>query len=137
MPTIDLTAPIALASTAKKGEVMTKLIALLALAGAVAAAVFFWRKKEGSWESMWDSAKETPSSWGKTVAHETREAADTISTVVDSGTSAINDLAHEITDATTDATKKIDRATKKVSTAKADASAALADEAAKGPDTSQ
>jgi len=116
---------------------MTKLIALLALAGGVAAAVFFWRKNEGSWESMWTSAKETPSSWGTTIAHEARQAADTVSTAVDNGTSAINDLANEITDATTDATQKIDKAAKKVSTAKSDAASALADEVTKEPDTSQ
>ena len=112
---------------------MTKLIALLALAGGVAAAVFFWRKNEGSWESMWTSAKETPSSWGTTIAHEARQAADTVSTAVDNGTSAINDLANEITDAT----QKIDKAAKKVSTAKSDAASALADEVTKEPDTSQ
>src|SRR5215471_17860228 len=107
---------------------MTKLIALLALAGAVATAVFFWRKKEGSWESMWSSAKEAPASWGKTVAHEAREAADTVSAVVDNGAGAIHDLTHEMTDATTDATHKIDVAAEKVSTAKADTVSALGDE---------
>ena len=116
---------------------MTKLIALLALAGAVATAVFFWRRNEGSWESMWTSAKEKPSSWGQTVAHETRQAADTVSTVVDNGASAISDLAHEITGATTDATQKIDVAAKKVSTAKADAASAIADEVTEEADKSQ
>jgi hypothetical protein len=48
---------------AKKGEIMTKLIALFPLAGVVAAAVFFWRKNARSWESTWDSAKETTSWW--------------------------------------------------------------------------
>jgi hypothetical protein len=112
---------------------MTKLIALLALAGAVAAAVFFWRKKEGSWESMWSTTRDSTSSWGKTVAHEVSHAADTVSTVVDNGAGAVNDLAHEMTHATTDATQKIDKAAKKVSAAKADAASALADETAEEP----
>src|SRR6516162_248343 len=107
---------------------MTTLVALLALAGAIAAAVFFWRKNEESWESMWDFTKDTTSEWGRTVAHETRQAADSVSTAVDNGTSAVNDLAHEITGATMDATQKIDDAAKKVSTAKADAASLLADD---------
>jgi hypothetical protein len=113
---------------------MTKLVALLALAGAV-AAVFYWRKKGGSWESMWSTTKDTTSVWGTTVAHEAKQAADTVSTAVDDGTSAINDFAHEITGATTDATQKIDEAKKKVATAKADAASALANEVTEEPDT--
>jgi hypothetical protein len=89
---------------------MTKLVALLALAGAAAAAVFYWRKKEGSWESMWSTTKDTTSSWGTTVAHDAKQAADIVSTGVTESTGAINDLAHEITGATTDATQKIDEA---------------------------
>ena len=113
---------------------MTKLIGLLALAGAVAAAVFFWRKNEGSWEATWSSTRDTTSSWGKAVAEEAVKAADTVSTAVEDGTSAISDLAQEITSATTDATRKIDVAAKKVSTAKADAASVLADEVTEEPD---
>jgi hypothetical protein len=116
---------------------MRKLIALLALAGAVATAVFFWRRKEGSWGSMWSTTKETTSSLGTTVAHEAKQAADNVSTAVDDSTSAINNLAHEITGATTDATQKIDEAAKKVATAKADAASAFADEVTEAPDASQ
>jgi hypothetical protein len=108
---------------------MTKLIALLALAGAVAAAVFFWRKKEGSWESMWSSTAETTSAWGKTVADEARQTAAVVSKAVDDGASAIDDLADEMKGATTDAAEKVDEAAKKVSAAKADAASALADDA--------
>ena len=84
---------------------MTKLIALLALAAAVAAAVFFWRKNEESWDAAWSSTKDTASSWSKTVAEETSKAGDTVSTALDNATSAIGDLAHGVTGATTDATE--------------------------------
>jgi hypothetical protein len=123
---------------------MTKLIALLAVAGAVAAAVFFWRKNEESWEAMWSSTKDTTSSWSKTVVQDAGKAADTVSTAVDKGTGEIdelvhemNELAHEITGATADATQKIDIAAKKVSTTKAEVASVLADEVTEEPDASQ
>jgi hypothetical protein len=74
---------------------MTKLIALLALAGAVAAAVFFWRKNDGSWESMWSSTKDTTSSWSQTAAQEAGRAADGIAARANSVTSAASHLAEE------------------------------------------
>ena len=46
---------------------MSKLIAVV-LAGALAAVLFFWRKSEGSWGSMWSSAKDSGSSWSETAA---------------------------------------------------------------------
>jgi hypothetical protein len=112
---------------------MTKLIALLALAGAVAAAVFFWRKNEGSWEGMWSSTKDTTSAWGKSATQGAGKAADTVSTAVGNGTRAVDDLTHGITDAT----QKIDVAAQKMSTAKADVASALADEVTEEPGTSQ
>ncbi len=53
---------------------MSKLIAVV-LAGALAAVLFFWRKSEGSWSSMWGSAKGSSSSLGETAAHEYGNAA--------------------------------------------------------------
>jgi hypothetical protein len=99
---------------------MSKLIALLALAGALAAALFFWRKKEGSWESMWSTTSESASSWGKTVAQEASHAGDAFNDAAHE----INDLAHELSGATVNAAKKVDEAGKKVSAAKAEAEAA-------------
>jgi hypothetical protein len=56
---------------------MVKLIALLAAAGAFAAAVFFWRKQgEPSVDSMWSSAEDALSSWGETAANEAGSGAD-------------------------------------------------------------
>ena len=46
---------------------MSKLIAVV-LAGALAVVLFFWRKSEGSWGSMWSSGKDLSSSLGETAA---------------------------------------------------------------------
>jgi hypothetical protein len=116
---------------------MTKLIALLALAGAVAAAVFFWRRKEGSWESMWSSTTDTTSSWSKTVAHEAGKAADTVSSVVDDGARAVADFADEITGATEPAAHDAGEAAKEGPADPADAASKLADEVTAKLDTSQ
>jgi hypothetical protein len=115
---------------------MTKLIALLALAGAVAAAVFFWRKNEGSWEAMWSSTTDTTSSWSKTVAHEASNAADAASADRDDVTHAVPDLADDITGATEHATHEVGKATKKGSAATTEDASKLADELTAEPDTS-
>ena len=51
---------------------MRKLIALivgiLAAVGAAVTIVFFWRKKQGSWDATWSSAKDTATSFGKNAA---------------------------------------------------------------------
>ena len=61
---------------------MSKLIALV-LAGALAAVLVFWRKREGSWSSMWSSAKDSSSEWSETVAHESGKAAERVAATAD------------------------------------------------------
>jgi hypothetical protein len=58
---------------------MKKLIALifglLAAIGAVVTILFFWRKKQGSWDSTWSAARDTATSWGNTAADQADKAA--------------------------------------------------------------
>ena len=77
---------------------MSKLIALLAvvLAGALAAVLFFRRKSEESWSSMWSGAKDSSFSWGKTVADESGKAADRAAAPADHAAAAVSDLADEV-----------------------------------------
>ena len=75
---------------------MTKLIALLALAGAAAAGLFFWRKNRDSVDSAWSSAKDAPSSWSKTAAHEASTTADRVSAAAESVTHAAAGLADDL-----------------------------------------
>jgi hypothetical protein len=44
---------------------MSKPISFLAvlLAGALGAVLFFWRRSEGSWSSMWGAVKTSTASW--------------------------------------------------------------------------
>jgi hypothetical protein len=74
---------------------MSKLIALV-LAGALATVLVFWRKREGSWSSMWSSAKDSSSEWSETAAHETGKAADRVSAAADHASAAASDLADEV-----------------------------------------
>src|SRR6516225_230671 len=104
---------------------MTKLIGLLALAGAIAAAVFFWRRNEEPWESMWTSTRDAASSWGKTVAHEAGNATDTASTAVTEATNTAVKVADKIKDVTADTADDAGKAAKKGSAAAADAASAL------------
>jgi hypothetical protein len=66
---------------------MKKLIALLfgvlAAIGAVVTILFFWRKKQGSWGSTWDSARDTATSWGNTAADQADKAASKASAAAD------------------------------------------------------
>jgi hypothetical protein len=78
-----------------EGRVMTKLIALLVLAGAVAAGVFYWRKNDESRAEMWSSTKDTMSSWSKTVADETGKAGETVAAAADTVTNAASQVADE------------------------------------------
>ena len=73
---------------------MSKLTALL-LAGALAAVLVFWRKREGSWGSIWKSAKDSSSSWSETAAHESSKAADRVAAATDQATAFVSDLAGE------------------------------------------
>jgi hypothetical protein len=65
---------------------MTKLIALLAVAAAVAAGLFFWRRNAKSWRSMWSAS-----------AQEASRAADSVAAAAGGVTIAAHDLADELT----------------------------------------
>ena len=71
---------------------MSKLIALLAVVLAGALAVFYWRKNEESWSSMWSSAKDSGSSWSQTAAHEYGKAAESVALAADDANVAVSDL---------------------------------------------
>ena len=49
---------------------MKKLIFLLAVAAAAAAAVGFWRRKDAS--ELWDSTRDTVTSWGEPGSYQGR-----------------------------------------------------------------
>lgn len=65
---------------------MTKLIALLAVAGAVGVGLFFWRRNEKSWRSLWSAS-----------AREAGNAADRVVAAAGGVTHAAHDLADELT----------------------------------------
>jgi gas vesicle protein len=106
---------------------MTKLIALLALAGAVAAGVFFWRKNDRSWESMWSSTKETTSSWSETVANETSGVADTVSAAADNVAHVGPQLVDDVKAGGSQAHEEATEAVHRVAAAAEDATNAASD----------
>ena len=75
---------------------MKKLILLLAVAGAVAAAVGFWRRRDAS--DLWDSTRDTVTSWGESAVTKAEEVADTAAQAADSATSAVGDAAEKAKD---------------------------------------
>lgn len=76
---------------------MKKLIFLLAVAAAVATAVGFWRKKEAS--ELWDSTRDTVTSWGEPAAAKAEEVAEVAAQAVDGAADAARDAAKEAKDA--------------------------------------
>ena len=74
---------------------MSKLFALV-LAGALAAVLVFWRKREGSWSSIWSSAKDSSSSWSEAAAHESGKAAHRVAAAADDATAFVSDQADEV-----------------------------------------
>jgi hypothetical protein len=64
---------------------MQKLTTSLAvvLAGAPAAVLFFWRRSEDSWGSMWSSAKDSTSEWSDTASREVGKAYDSVAEAAD------------------------------------------------------
>jgi hypothetical protein len=74
---------------------MTKLIALLAVAGAIGAAIFFWRRNPDSWRAGWSSAKDSTSSWGTTATDAAGRAADRVSGTAE-GADAASDFADAV-----------------------------------------
>jgi hypothetical protein len=75
-------------------RVMTKLLAVLA--GVLGVVLFFWRRSEESWSSMWGSAWDLTSSWSKTVVHEANVAVDRIATAAEGAAGAVAVLADEL-----------------------------------------
>ena len=74
---------------------MSKLIVVV-LAGALAAVLFFWRRNEESWSSMWSSAKDSSFSLHETAAHESGMTAGGVAAAADHATAAVSDLADEV-----------------------------------------
>ena len=89
---------------------MSKLIALLAvlLAGALAAVLFWRRKSEESWSSVWSSAEDSGSSWSKTAAHESGKE---VSDLADEVEGSASQAAHKAGEAAERAAKTPDDAT--------------------------
>lgn len=75
---------------------MKKLIFLLTVAAAVAAAVGFWRRKDAS--ELWDSTRDTVTSWGEPAATKAEEVADTAVQAADSATKEARDAAEKAKD---------------------------------------
>ena len=74
---------------------MKKLIFLLAIAAAVA---YFLRREDAT--KLWDSARDTLSSWEEPVASKAEGLADTAAEAADSATTAARDAAKKAEDTT-------------------------------------
>ena len=72
------------------------IVGLLAAVGAAVTIVFFWRKKQGSWDATWSSAKDTATSWGDTAADQAGKAADKITTLADDAGEAASNAADQV-----------------------------------------
>jgi hypothetical protein len=72
---------------------MKKLVFLLAVAAAVG---FFLRRNEAS--ELWDSARDTVSSWKEPAATKAKEVAETAVQAADSATSAARNAADKAKD---------------------------------------
>jgi hypothetical protein len=106
---------------------VTKLLVLLAFAGAVAGVVFFWRRREQSWDSMWSSAKDSTSSWSKTASHEAGKAGDRMAEATGAATTKMSDLAEQATDGASHGTDAAGRTASKVPGAVDTATSAASD----------
>ena len=77
---------------------MKKLVFLLAVAAAVAAAVgVVWRRKEAS--ELWDSASDTVTSWGEPGATKAEEVVEAAVQAADSAANEARDAAKKAKDA--------------------------------------
>jgi hypothetical protein len=110
---------------------MSKLIALLVvvLAGALTAVLFFWRRAEGSWGSMWTSAKSSTTSWGDAVSHEVGKAVDGVAQAADDAASELSSLADELKGAVSQSTRGTVAAAEGAAGEAEDAVSGLADDA--------
>ena len=105
---------------------MSKLLALV-LAGALAAVLFFWRKREGSWSSMWSSAKDSSSEWSETAARESGKAVDRVAAAADHANAAVSDLADEVKGSATQAAHEAGKAAERAAQTDDDATTAATD----------
>jgi hypothetical protein len=76
--------------------VMKTLLAVLAAIGAAVIALVFLRRREGSWSSAADTAKDTATSWGKSAADESNQAADTVAATAQGATDAASTVADKV-----------------------------------------
>jgi hypothetical protein len=60
---------------------------LIALAAAIGAVVFFWKKKGQHEEDTWSTASDTASGWGDSAASTASDAADAAESAVEDATS--------------------------------------------------
>jgi hypothetical protein len=84
---------------------MMKLIALLALTGAVIAGVVFFLRNRESVDSTWTSAKEATAEWGKTASDEAGSAAESVAATVGSAANTASQFADEMTETVADKTE--------------------------------
>jgi len=111
---------------------MTKLLALLVavLAGALAVVLFFWRRSEESWSSMWGSARDSTSSLSTTAVHEGNVAVDRAIRTAEGAADAVAGLAAELRGAASQAAREAGRAVDQAAAADAtDRASELAGEA--------
>jgi hypothetical protein len=76
-----------------------KLIALLALLGAVAAGVVFSRRRRNSLSSTWASAKESTSDWATTARDQAGEVARSAASAAGDAANAAPQVAEDMKDA--------------------------------------
>ena len=98
---------------------MSKLFALAVLLAGAIAAVLFWRKREGSWDSVWSSAKDSSSEWSTTATQESGKAVERVAATAEHATTAVSELADQVTGGASEAAHEA-----------GDAAAATADDAA-------
>ena len=109
---------------------MKTLLAVLAAIGAGVIAVVFLRRREGSWSSAADTAKDTATSWGKSVADESNQAADTVAATAQGATDSASTVADEVAATAEGATDAASTVAGKVTSAAegADAASTAADQ---------
>jgi hypothetical protein len=77
-------------------ELIALIVGLLAAIGATVTILFFWRKKQGSWDATWRSAKDTATSFGKTAADQAGHAADKAAALADGAGDAASHAVDEV-----------------------------------------
>ena len=72
------------------------VVGILAAIGAVAVGLFLLRKKQGSWDSVATSARETATSWGGSAADQASHAADKVAESAGDATEATRAVADQV-----------------------------------------